>query len=73
MSYSTRFRRPKQSAVAPLAEEPPADEPPAAVLALVALTPWGTVRVAIVAFRVGEFEVGEGFCPLLYGHPGIRY
>ena len=23
--------------------------------------------------RVGDYEVGETFCPRLYGHPGIRY
>lgn len=23
--------------------------------------------------RVGDYEVGETFCPRLCGHPGIRY
>ena len=29
--------------------------------------------VLVVAFRVGDYEVGQRFCPLLWGHPGIRY
>ena len=29
----------------------------------------GAVRV----LRVGYYEVGEGFCPYLWGHPDIRY
>ena len=24
-------------------------------------------------FRVGDYEVGDGYCPRLHGHPGIRY
>ena len=26
-----------------------------------------------VVLRVGDYEVGETFCPRLCGHPGIRY
>ena len=29
--------------------------------------------VLVVAFWVGDYEVGEEFCPRLWGHPGIRY
>ena len=29
--------------------------------------------VLVIAFRVGDYEVGEEFCPRLWGHPGIRY
>ena len=29
--------------------------------------------VLVVAFRVGDYEVGEESCPRLWGHPGIRY
>ena len=30
-------------------------------------------RELVAAFRVGDYEVGQGFCPRLWGHPGIRY
>ena len=29
--------------------------------------------VPIVNFWVGDYEVEEGFCPRLWGHPDIRY
>ncbi|WP_201977669.1 hypothetical protein [Hymenobacter rubidus] len=29
--------------------------------------------VAVSVLRVGDYEVGAGFCPRLCGHPGIRY
>ena len=49
---------------------PTVDEPPAAVRA-------GEAKVIqlipALVFRVGDYEVGDGYCPRLHGHPGIRY
>ena len=48
----------------PAAEEPPAAESAAEN---------GAQQPASPVFRVGEYEVGEGFCLHLCGHPEIRY
>ena len=49
------------------------DEPPAPQVMSTAV-PYQMLQVVpIVNFRVGDYEVGEGFCPRLWGHPGIRY
>ncbi|GAB3861070.1 hypothetical protein GCM10028822_39980 [Hymenobacter terrigena] len=45
-------------------------EPPAAA------RPGGAKTIQLITapvFRVGEYEVGDGYCPHLHGHPGIRY
>ncbi|GAB3878093.1 hypothetical protein GCM10028824_39350 [Hymenobacter segetis] len=46
------------------------EKPPAAALA------GGAKIIQLITtpvFRVGEYEVGDGYCPHLHGHPGIRY
>ena len=63
VSRSSPFVALAESA-APVPAEPPAfisSLPPAAGFA---------VRPVL---RVGDYEVGETFCPRLCGHPGIRY
>ena len=49
------------------------DEPPAPPVRSAAAPYQRLQVVSIVNFRVGDYEVGEGFCPRLWGHPGIRY
>ena len=62
------YRRPKPASAERLAAEPPAEPPAAFIGALPVLRP-----ATVPAFRVGDYEVGAGFCPRLCGHPGIRY
>lgn len=62
-------RRPKPSLViagptAPALAEPPTFSYPVPLTKTFAVWP---------VLRVGEYEVGETFCPRLCGHPGIRY
>ena len=71
MPRTTSARRAAPTLSQPEAPRP-IDEPPAAALAAPAIGQQVQVVVALV-FRVGEYEVGEGFCPRLCGHPGIRY
>ena len=75
MNRIIRFRRPKQPPVIPAAGQPPAEEPPATLaVPVAALAPDPEPPASAVGtFRVGEYEVGEGYCPHLWGHPGIRY
>ncbi len=80
MFRNARFPRSKKKPVAPLAEQPPADEPPAAfrgvsrTLEALKYAPAPLLEyVAVSVLRVGDYEVGAGFCPRLCGHPGIRY
>ena len=51
------------------------DEPPAAAPAgeakVIQFIP--TPSIPTPVFRVGNYEVGEGYCPCLHGHPDIRY
>ena len=47
------------------------EEPPAASEFGPRLS-WVVVEAHPV-LRVGDYEVGETFCPRLCGHPGIRY
>lgn len=72
MSQFARTRRPKSPAAKPIAEQPVA-KPPAAAFSIGEQTWFLSMRVLLPAFRVGDYEVGEGFCPRLCGHPGIRY
>ena len=48
----------------PAVEEPPATAP-AGGAKVIQLMP-------TPVFRVGDYEVGEGYCPCLHGHPDIR-
>ena len=47
--------------------------PPSPQVMLTAASDQIPRMVLVVAFRVGDYEVGEDFCPRLWGHPGIRY
>jgi hypothetical protein len=67
MPASSPARRPKPSLMG--ADISPAEEPPTALYPL-ALARDFAVRPVL---RVGDYEVGETFCPRLCGHPGIRY
>ena len=67
MPASIAFRRPKPSLVA--ADIFPAEEP-ATVAYLLPLAKAFAIRPVL---RVGDYEVGETYCPRLCGHPGIRY
>jgi hypothetical protein len=67
MPRSAKPRRSALSTVQPDAALP-VEEPPAAGSAAV---PDEAVGAAVL--RVGEYQVGEGFCPHLCGHPDIRY
>ena len=67
MPASIAFRRPKISLVA-IADIFSAEEPPVAYP--LSLAKAFAMRLVL---RVGDYEVGETFCPRLCGHPGIRY
>ena len=70
MPRSTATRRPAHPPAALPDSSSPADEPPAAAL------PGEAKEVQLIStpvLRVGEYEVGDGYCPRLHGHPGIRY
>ena len=69
MPASIAFRRAKPSLVVSAADISPSEEPPTAAYPL-ALTKAFAMRPVL---RVGDYEVGETFCPRLCGHPGIRY
>ena len=68
MPASISLRRPKPSLTVPATDAFPAEEPPTVVYQL----PVSGFAVRAV-LRVGDYEVGETFCPRLCGHPGIRY
>ncbi|MCI1188220.1 hypothetical protein MON38_12390 [Hymenobacter sp. DH14] len=68
MPASIAFRRPKPSLVV-AADLFSAEEPPTAAYPL----PLNKAFAVRAVLRVGDYEVGETFCPRLCGHPGIRY
>ena len=67
MPASIALRRPKSSLVAD--DVFPADEPPTAAGSQLPANAFAQRAV----LRVGDYEVGETYCPRLCGHPGIRY
>ena len=67
MPASIAFRRPKTSLMA-VADIFSAEAPPVAYP-----LPLAKAFAMRSVLRVGDYEVGETFCPRLCGHPGIRY
>ncbi len=67
MPRTATLRRHKPSA--PTTPAQPPTEPPAPGQAAAA----ASVPSAGAALWVGGYEVGEVFCPQLYGHPDILY
>jgi len=71
MTPSTPSRRPKRLPFILLAPRLPAKATnPARPPAPAPLVPPAPPAEAL---RVGEYEIGPGFCPRLLGHPDIRY
>lgn len=75
MPRSATAHRLTPASAAPPALSLAAEEPPAAAPASEAkVIPLVPVPVAsVLIFRVGNYEVGDGYCPQLHGHPDIRY
>ena len=67
MPVSIALRRPKPSLVATV-DAFLSEQLPPAPYSLVA-----HVFAVRSVLRVGDYEVGETYCPRLCGHPGIRY
>lgn len=63
------IRRPKPSVIA--TSHFPIVEPAVPVVVQPRLF-WEALEARLL-LRVGDYEVGETFCPRLCGHPGIRY
>ena len=70
MPRSVTVRRPVPAFAVPPNSPLAVDEPPAAGrqagAKVIQLHP-------TPVFRVGDYEVGDGYCPRLHGHPDIRY
>jgi hypothetical protein len=69
MPASAALRRSKPSAVVATADTFPQPQTPADTCLPTVTEAFATRPV----LRVGDYEVGETFCPRLCGHPGIRY
>ena len=69
MPVSVALRRSKPSAVVATADIFPQLQTPAVTSPL----PLADAFAVRPVLRVGDYEVGETFCPRLCGHPGIRY
>jgi hypothetical protein len=63
------FRRVKQS----LTIASPEDRVPTEAPSIFAAISRSLESAPMPAFLVGDYQVGEVFCPHLCGHPGIRY
>ncbi|MET4074288.1 hypothetical protein [Hymenobacter sp. UYCo722] len=69
MPVSVALRRSKPSMVVATADIFPQPQTPA----VIAPQPLAEAFAMRPVLRVGDYEVGETFCPRLCGHPGIRY
>ncbi|MGY3088572.1 hypothetical protein ACVWYF_001605 [Hymenobacter sp. UYAg731] len=70
MPRSATSRRPAQPPAVSLDSLFAAEEPPAAA------RPGGAKVIQLITtpvFRMSGYEVGDGYCPRLHGHPDIRY
>ncbi|GAA4037654.1 hypothetical protein GCM10022409_23480 [Hymenobacter glaciei] len=69
MPASNILRRSKPSLIMAELHASPSEEPPAFSYSM----PLAKAFAVRPVLRVGDYEVGETYCPGLCGHPGIRY